>query len=154
MTQMKKRSIWSLTIWGLVLVGLCIVFFSQGGAKTFLDGEQRVTLTRSFITAGFIFYFLMLHLTRKKRGAAPVLKDERDDLIEKRALMSAFYVLLIYVFLGCLFLYWYYKLHLVNTSMPVGWMWFLGVSTFCMGYISQAAATLFLNTRMGGEGQG
>ena len=152
MTQMKNRSIWSLAIWGLVLVGLCIVFFSQGGAKTFLDGEQRVTLTRSFITAGFILYFLMLHLTRKKRGATPVLKDERDDLIERRALMSAFYILLFYVFLTCLFLYWYYKLHLVNTSMPVGWMWFLGVSTFCLGYISQSAVTLFLNARMGGDG--
>ena len=94
MTQMKKRSIWSLAIWGLVLVGLSIVFFSQGGAKTFLDGEQRVTMTRGFMTAGFIFYFLMLYLTRKRQGAAPVLKDERDDLIEKRALMSAFYMLI------------------------------------------------------------
>jgi len=154
MTQMKKRSFWTLAIWSLVLAGLCVVFFSSGGAKAFLDGDRRVTLTRSFLTAGFIFYFLMLYLTRKGKGGAPILKDERDDLIEKRALMSAFYVLLIYIFLTSMFLYWYYKLHLVTFEMPVGWMWFLGVSSFCLGYISQAAATLLFNLRMGGNGEG
>jgi hypothetical protein len=38
--------------------------------------------------------------------------------------------------------------------MPVGWMWFIGVSSFCLGYISQAAATLILDSKMGGNGQG
>jgi hypothetical protein len=31
---------------------------SRGGAATFLDGETRMTITRSFLTAEYIFYFL------------------------------------------------------------------------------------------------
>lgn len=154
MTQLKKRAIWSLLIWSLVFIGLCIVFFSQGGAKTFLDGEHRVTLTRSFITAGFFFYFLLLFLTRKGIGGKPVIKDERDDMIEKYAMTAAFYVLLVYIFLICLFLYWYYKLNLITLEMPVGWMWFLGVSSFCLGYICHAGTILILDKRMGGDAQG
>jgi hypothetical protein len=69
-------------------------------------------------------------------------------------LMWAFYVILVYVFLITMALYWYYKLHLVTAEMPVGWMWFLGVSVFSLGYVSQAAATLILNERMGGDAQG
>ena len=71
MTQLKKRALWSLAIWALVLLGLCVVFFSQGGAKTFLKGESRVTLTRSFLTAGFIFYFIMYFLTKKRPRRSP-----------------------------------------------------------------------------------
>jgi hypothetical protein len=154
MTQLKKRSIWTLVIWSIVLIGLCAVFFSEGGAKTFLDGERRVTITRSFLTAGFIFYFLLLFLTRTGRKASAVFMDERDVLIAKRALMAGFYVLLIYIFLLSLILYWYYKLYVITLEMPVGWMWFIGVSSFCLGYISQAAATLILDSKMGGNGQG
>ena len=80
--------------------------------------------------------------------------DERDEVIEKRALMWAFYVILVYVFLTTMVLYWYYKLHLVTAEMPVGWMWFLGVSVFSLGYVSQASAILILNKRMGGDAQG
>lgn len=154
MTQLKTRSVWSLVIWSLVFLGLCFVFFSRGGAATFLDGEGRVELTRIFLTVGYILYFLMMFLTRKGKGGKPVLTDERDDQIIKRALTSAFYILLVYIFLMSLFLYWFYKLNLKTTEMPVGWMWFLGVSAFCVGYISQAGSTLIQNTRLGGNAEG
>ncbi|MCJ7682263.1 MAG: hypothetical protein MUP70_16170, partial [Candidatus Aminicenantes bacterium] len=126
----------------------------QGGAATFLDGETRVTITRSFLTAGYLFYFLMLILTRKGPGGQPVLTDERDDQIIKRALTSAFYILLVYVFLINMFLYVFYKIHLKTAEMPVGWMWFLGVSAFCIGYIGHAGSTLIQNSRMGDNAEG
>jgi hypothetical protein len=96
----------------------------------------------------------MMILTRKGPGGQPVLTDERDDQIIKRALMYAFYILLVYVFLINLFLYVFYKIHLKTAVMPVGWMWFLGVSAFCVGYIGHAGATLIQNARLGGNAEG
>lgn len=153
MTQLRKRATWALVIWSLAMLGLCIIFFSEGGANTFLEAERRVTLTRLFFTVGFILFFAMLFLTRRRAGGSAVIIDERDELIAKRALMIGFYVIMIYVFLISLLLYWFYKIHLITTVMPVGWVWFIGISTFFMGYISLAAATLILDKRMSGHGQ-
>ncbi|MFC2168305.1 hypothetical protein ACFLRW_04905 [Acidobacteriota bacterium] len=151
MTQLKTRAIWTLCIWVPVMIGFCFVFFSQGGPSTFLDGEQRVTLTRIFFTMGMIVYFTMLYLTR--RGKTLIVKDERDELIEKRAMAIGFYVLLFYVFFVCLFLYWFYKIHQETVVMPVGWIWFLGISCYFMGFISHASATLILVKRMSGNAE-
>ena len=114
MTQLKTRAIWALCIWSLVMIGLCVVFFSNGGPATFLEGEQRVTLTRAFFTGGFIAYFTVLYLTR--RGKTSIVKDERDELIQKRSMATGFYVLLFYVFFFCMFLYFYSPLYLYRPA--------------------------------------
>lgn len=155
MTQLKLRAAWSLIIWSLVMVGICIVFFSQGGADTFLDGERRVTLTRAFITVGFALYFISLVLTTKRRlKMKEMIKDERDELIEKKALTTGFYVVIAYVFMFSVSLYAFYKVFSDSILMPVGWVWFLGLSSLIVGHITIAASTLILNGRMSGYGQG
>lgn len=151
MTQLKTRAIWALCIWSLVMIGLCAVFFSKGGPATFLDGELRVTLTRALWTVGLIVYLTMLYLTR--RGRTSIVKDERDELIQKRSLVTGFYVLLFYVFLFSMFLYWFYEIDQKTAVMPVGWIWFLGISCYFMGFISQAVATLILEKRISGNAE-
>ena len=151
MIKIKVQAIWALIIWSLVMIGLCVVFFTGGGPDAFLDGDSRVTLTRVFFTIGFISYFIVLFLTRKRSKKHPIIMDERDELIVKQALMIGFYVLLLYVFFLSIFLYWYYKIHLGIKVMPVGWIWFFGISSFFMGYISQSIATLILYRRMSGD---
>jgi len=37
--------------------------------------------------------------------------------------------------------------------MPVGWVWLLGITTYFMGFVSHAIATLVLYARMSGHGQ-
>jgi len=153
MTQLKIRAIWTFIIFSLVLIGLCVVFFSFGGPDTFLDGETRVTWSRVFITFGFIFNFIMRLSTRRKAGRKAPIKDERDEMIEKRALAAGFYVVMLLVFLFCLFLYWYHKIHLATLLMPVGWVWFLAIAGFCVGHMGQSFATLILDKRMSGDGE-
>jgi hypothetical protein len=153
MTQLKKQALWSLLIWGVVLVAIVIIFFSGGGPTAFLEGESKNTLTRVWISAGFIFYFSMLFLTRIRKGAKPLVKDERDELIAKRAYSFGFHALLAYVFLFCSFLYGFYKgIHEIKL-ISVGWMWFLALSSLLLGFISNALATLVLDARMSGHGQ-
>jgi len=153
MTQLKKRAIWGLLIWGVALVAAYVIFFLGGGPQTFLDNDTRVELTRVVFTLGFISYFLLLILTRIKSDRKTLMKDERDELISKRAFSTGFYSLMIYVFSLCLALYAYYKVYLSNVDMPVGWVWLLGITTYFMGFVSHAIATLVLYTRMSGHGQ-
>jgi len=153
MTQLKKRAIWGLLISGVALVAAYVLFFLGGGPQTFLDNDTRVDLTRAVFTFGFISYFLMLILTRIKSDRKTLMKDERDELISKRAFSTGFYSLMIYVFSLCLALYVYYKVYLSNVDMPVGWVWLLGITTYFMGFVSHAIATLVLYTRMSGHGQ-
>ena len=153
MTQLKKQAFWSLLIWGAVLIAIVVIFFSGGGPTAFLEGEGKNTLTRVFITVGFIFYFSMLFLTRIRAGDKPLVKDERDELIAKRAYSIGFYTLLGYVFLLCSFLYGFYKgIHGIKL-ISVGWMWFLALSSLFLGLISNAIATLVLDARMSGHGE-
>ena len=153
MTQLKKRAIWGLLIWGAALVAAYVIFFLGGGPQTFLDNDTRVELTRVVFTLGFISYFLLLLLTRIKSDRKTLIKDERDELISKRAFSTGFYSLMIYVFFLCLALYVYYKVHLNNVDMPVGWVWLLGITTYFMGFVSHAIATLVLYARMSGHGE-
>lgn len=152
MTQLKKRALWTLWIWCLALVAMFIVFFSGGGPTTFLEGDQKVMLTRLSITAGFASYFLMLILTRV-RASGSQIKDERDEEITKRAYMISFHTVLYYTFLFGAFLYWFYRIHKADVLMPVGWVWILAVSSMCVGFISNAAATLIIDARMSGHGK-
>ncbi len=153
MTQLKKRALWSLLIWGVVLIAIVVIFFSGGGPTVFLEGEGKNTLTRLCITAGFVLYFLMLILTRSRTGREPLAKDERDELIAKQSFSIAFYTLLAYVFLLCSFLYGFYKgIHELRL-IPVGWVWFLALSSLLVGFISNAIAYLAIDARMSGHGQ-
>jgi len=153
MTQLKKRAIWGLLIWGVALIAAYVIFFLKGGPQTFLNNDTRADLTRAVFTVGFISYFLMLILTRIKSDRKTLMKDERDELISKRAYSTGFYSLMIYVFFLCLALYAYYKVHLNGVGMPVGWVWLLGITTYFMGFVSHAIATLVLYTRMSGHGE-
>lgn len=152
MTQLRARAIGNLVIWGLAMIGLMIVFFGSGGPASFLDGKSRVTLTRIIFTVAFILDFLMLYLTRgKKHGGKPKVRDERDEQIERKSLITGFYVVGTYVFLFAMALYWYYKVSLETTQMPVGWVWFLGISCFFVGMVIRALVTLALDLRMSGH---
>ena len=153
MTQLKKRAFWSLIIWSVVMIAIVVIFFSGGGPATFLEGEGKNTLTRVCITLGFIFYFLMFFLTRIRASDKPLAKDERDDLIAKRSYSIGFHTLLVYVFLLCSFLYGYYKGYHEIKFIPVGWVWFLALSSLLVGFISNAIAYLVIDARMSGHGQ-
>lgn len=147
MTQMKKRAIWALAIWSAVLLATFVVFFSGGGPASFLDGDKKVTLTRTAITVGFVLYFL-IHILTRSRKTGTVSRDERDEQITRRAYMISFHTVLYYVFLFGAALYWFYRLHKASVLMPVGWVWILAISSMCLGFVANSAAYLIFDKRM------
>jgi uncharacterized membrane protein len=140
MNRDQKRALYSLLIWSVVIVIFIPLFFINGGADTWVPGSIRVIVTSSFIIAGFILFFLMLALTKRKRLSG-VERDERDILIGRRASEITLTIVVVYVFLTCIILYFVYGE--INT-IPRGWLWFLGCTCLFISYISSSASSLIL----------
>ena len=151
MTQSRQRAVWGLLLWGGVTVAFVVLFFSWGGPETFVRQKARIATTAVLFGAGYVAQLVIFYLTRLPPWGRSVAWDERDDGIARHANGVAFIVALIYVFVVSIGLWEVYH---DREMVPVGWMWFLGVSVFSLGYVSQAAAILILNKRMGGDAQG
>jgi len=151
MTQARRRAIWSLLIWGGAAVAFVATFVAGGGPATYVDDRTRIVLGAAALGLAFVAHFVMLWRTRARGGDRPVLSDERDERIARRANGVALVVSLVYVVLLSIVLY---EVHHDSRLVPVGWMWFVAYSTAMMGYLSHAAATLALDSAMGGHGEG
>jgi len=140
MNNNQKRSLYSLLIWGTVTLVFIPLFFINGGAETWGIDKARVIILSSFILAGFILFFLMLTLTRKKNTSG-IERDERDILISRKASEISLAIVMGYIFLTCITLYIFYE---ETNSVPRGWMWFLAYTCLFAGYISNSAISLIL----------
>lgn len=144
MTQSKKRAIWALTIWGIVLILFVAVFFSRGGPSTYVRDTFKRNTVGVFFAAGYISFGFMRFLTRVKSGGAHVVRDERDERIDRRANLAALFVVLCFVFFTCIGLYDFYQ---DGGLVLVGWMWFLAYTSVFLSYISGSIATLVLHAK-------
>lgn len=151
MTKLQQRSLYDLIISVGFLAGLIVVFFSGGGAETYVQDTTRKIIVAVLLGLGYLLLFLVLFLVRIKSRDKTILMDERDERIVRQALGTAFTVFAIYVFLVCIGLYEAYN---TRTVMPVGWMWFLAYSSGFIAILSRSITTLVLYKRMSGHGQG
>jgi len=150
MTRLQKRSLLDLIISAVFLAGLTAVFFSGGGAETYVQDTTRKILVAALLALGYILLFFVMFLVRLKSKDKAIFMDERDERIVRQAMGTAFTVFAIYVFLMCIGLYEAYS---TSEVMPVGWMWFLAYSSGFIAILSRAIATLILYTRMSGHGE-
>jgi uncharacterized membrane protein len=150
MTGLQKRSIFDLIISVVFLTGLTVLFFSGGGAETYVQDTTRKILVAALLGIGYLLLFLVLFLVRLKSKDKTVLMDERDERIARQAMGTSFTVFAIYVFLMCIGLYEAYN---SNEVMPVGWMWFLAYSSGFIAILCRATTTLVLYRRMSGYGE-
>ncbi|MBN1224621.1 MAG: hypothetical protein JXB23_15335 [Candidatus Aminicenantes bacterium] len=151
MTGLQKRALFDLIISAVVLPCLTIIFFSGGGAATYVQDTTRKLLLAVLLGLGYLALFLVLFLVRVKPKGQTMFMDERDERIARQALGTAFIVLAIYVVLTCIVLYEFYY---SSRVMPVGWMWFLAYSSSFVAISSRASVTLIFYARMNRHGQG
>ena len=151
MTGLQKRSFYDFIISVVFLTGLTVLFFSGGGAETYVQDTTRKILVAVLLALGYLLLFLVMFLVRLKSKDKTTLMDERDERIARQALGTAFIVFAIYVFLMCISLYEIYNR---SEVMPVGWMWFLAYSSGFIAILSRAIITLVLYKRMSGHGEG
>ena len=150
MTQPTKRAFFSLLIWGIVTVAFIPIFFSRGGPLTYVQDKSRFVFAAILFATGYLSYFIMMFLTKAKDRTDKIVKDERDEHIQRRSSGTALILVLVYVFSLCISLYEIYR---ESECVPVGWMWFLGYTSVFWGYISHSALGLILHSRMSGHGE-
>ena len=150
MTQPTKRALFTLIIWGIVTAAFIPIFFSRGGPPTYAQDKSRFVFVAILFAAGYLSYFIMMFLTRAKDRKDRIVKDERDEHIQRQSCGVALILVLVYVFFLCITLYEIYR---ESECVPVGWMWFLGYTSVFWGYISHSALGLVLHSRMVGRGQ-
>lgn len=150
MTQPTKQALFTLLIWAIVTAAFLPIFFSRGGPATYAQDKSRFVSVAILFAAGYLSYFLMMFLTRAKDRTEKIVKDERDEHIQRQSSGAALILVLIYVFSLCIILYEIYR---QSECVPVGWMWFLGYTSIFWGYISHSALGLVLHSRMVGRGE-
>jgi len=142
MTRSKKRAQAGLLICGLVLISFTLIFFSRGGAETYINDTFRKAASASLFGAGYLIYFSMILRTRQ----TPC--DERDEAVSTRAGLSALTVVLVYTYILSISLYEIYR----NAgSLPVSWMWFIGYSNSFVGPVAHSISTLILHRGAGND---
>lgn len=140
MNRNQKRSLYTLLIWCVVAAIFVTLFFVNGGADTWgIDGKRFIVST-SFLIAGYISFFIMLYLTRKKK-ADDIDRDERDILISRKASEITLIFIMGYILFACIILYTLYE---KTNFIPRGWMWFLGYTSIFIIYIINSTVNLIL----------
>jgi len=140
MNRNQKRSLYFLLIWGIVTIIFIPLFFLGGGAETWTLDRTRFIISAAVFAAGYISFFIMLTLTRKKRSD-DFERDERDMLISRKASELTLAIVMGYIFFTCIILYTIYE---KTNSVPAGWMWFIGYTCIFIGYIANSAISLIL----------
>jgi len=135
MTQPQKRALYALIIWGAI-AAVFVPLFLLGPTTWALYEDWRPKAAVLVFLAGFIAFWASLFLTRSRQGG----QDERDALIQGKACAAGLVVVMAYAFLVSIGLYVYYE---TQNAVPAGWLWFLGYTTFLLGWIATSAASLY-----------
>lgn len=146
-SQTRLRASLSAVIWSLAGVGFILTFFTGGGPGSFASDHLRHLAGAVAVGLGFVGYWVMLWLTRQRKGAPPA-SDERDVQIVARANQTTLIVVLVGIFVCTIGLWVAYE---STGTVPVGWMWFLAYGSVILASVTSALTTLVLDGRMGGH---
>jgi hypothetical protein len=148
MSQTRLRAWLTFSIWGLAGVGFLGAFFSGGGPEGWATDSLRHLAGAVALGFGFSAYWLVLWLTRQRRGQPPA-SDERDVQIVARANQVTLVVVLLGVFAFAISLWTIFE---AQGQVPVGWMWMVAYGSAILAFLTSSATTLILDRKMGGDG--
>ena len=148
MSQTRLRAWLAAGIWTAAGIGFAVTFFTGGGPGGFPEDSGRHLAGAVALAFGFFGYWLVLWLTRRRKGAPP-MADERDLHITARANQATLMVVLVAVFAFTIGLW---TTHEAQGQVPVGWMWFLAYGCVILASVTSAVTILILDGRTGGHG--
>ena len=133
-----------LLTWGIVAIGMVVVFSLPGTIENWGDNRLKTILLALLILFGFGSDLILRCCAASKRWG--YRKDERDKNISTRAVSVGMIALVIYIFLFSITLYTCYE---TEGILPVGWMWFLAYSAIVVANVAVCLASLILYVRHG-----
>ncbi|UCC71949.1 MAG: hypothetical protein JSV86_16510 [Gemmatimonadota bacterium] len=138
MAPQQRRAWWGLGIGLVMSVAILAVFIAKGPWTYYQDRGMRL-LVLALFGVWLVAYFVMRALTGAKAGESEVVMDERDRLIQVRALsvslVAVFLVLAAYA-IGLTELYWEEKA--IPIDAPYHTLW----SAIVVGVLAREAGIL------------
>ncbi len=84
MTTIQKRAVWSLLIGSILSVGIIVLFISKG-VSTFHEELGMRIIVYALQIGALATPLVVTFMTRRKSTQAEIICDERDKVIEKKA---------------------------------------------------------------------
>ncbi|MCK8058391.1 MULTISPECIES: DUF2178 domain-containing protein [unclassified Fusibacter] len=144
MSKPMKFSIIQVGAWLLIGIILLLVFNQEGVVEQWGDNQNKTLLVASLFIFGFSSDFILRLIEKSKRHGFS--RDERDQLIQSKAMNFGFILTLIYVFLVTITLYVKYE---DAGLMPVGYMWFVAYSTIVIANLSMGIPSICYYKKQG-----
>jgi hypothetical protein len=131
-----KHSLIHLILWLVVAVLFTLIFFSSGTIENWGDNRTKTLMLAALFFVGYGGDTVLRIIFRKRR----IVKDERDDYINLKAMSASFILSLIYVFIVAISLYTYFE---AQGYLPIAWVWFIAYSLIVVANICGSAFSIF-----------
>lgn len=143
--QTNRSKAWmTLILWSLVLVVFIYLFAIATGPIGWMAQKNIRFMCALLFGGGYLVFSLILFKTRK------IKSDEREYLVELKAVKATSISILMYVFIFGITIYTIYE---NNQVMPASWMWFLAYTSAFLFYILNSAYFLYYDRKEEGYGR-
>ena len=143
--QTNRSKAWmTLILWSLVLVVFIYLFAITTGPIGWMAQKNIRFMCALLFGGGYLVFSLILFKTRK------IKSDEREYLVELKAVKATSISILMYVFIFGITIYTVYE---NKQMMPASWMWFLAYSSAFLFYILNSAYFLYYDRKEEGYGR-
>jgi hypothetical protein len=144
MTPLQKRAWFGLAI-GVVMVAAILAVFIVKGVKAYDEDKGMRLIVMGLFVGGLALYALTFSFTRRKSGQAGVLRDERDEVIVRKAVNVQLWSVIISLVVWMIVLseiYWDLG------QMPVIFLFLIAMSSLIVNMLAQAIGILIGYRRM------
>jgi len=144
MTPLQKRAWFGLAIGVVMVAAILAVFIVKGVAAYDEDKGMRLIVMGLFV-GGLALYALTFSFTRRKSGQAGVLRDERDEVVMRKAVNVQLWSVIISLVVWMIVLseiYW------DRGQMPVIFLFLIAMSSLIVNMLAQAIGILIGYRRM------
>ncbi len=144
MTPLQKRAWFGLAIGVVMVAAILAVFIVKGVAAYDEDKGMRLIVMGLFV-GGLALYALTFSFTRRKSGQEGVWRDERDEVIMRKAVNVQLWAVIISLVVWMIVLseiYW------DQGQMPVIFLFLIAMSSLIVNMLAQAIGILVGYRRM------
>lgn len=139
MNKQQKRAIYTMILFGLLLIYL-VLNFTIVGVDNFINRTNLLITSGCILLTGIGFAY-MLYATNKKNA----IIDERDDQIQLQATNIGIILTTMFVFILMIGLFIGYE---EEGQVPVSWMWFTAYTTSVFSFFSTSSIIVILYRRI------
>lgn len=144
MSKLMKINIIQVTTWSIVAIGVLVIFLLPGTIEHWGDNKLKTVLLALLFLVGFTIDFIFRMYERSQKWGFK--RDERDMMIQSKALSTGFIILVIYIFIISIGLYTKYE---AEGFMPIGWVWLIAYSTIVVANLSVGISSLIRYRKQG-----